>query len=62
MRLHIGRKAPKGYKEIGKSMHLGCGIWVMQIAIDHDAPIGIKKGRTRPAKAVRRDRGASDGP
>ena len=31
MRLHIGRKAPFGFREVGKSMHLGFGVWVMQI-------------------------------
>jgi len=26
--LHIGKKVPKGWKEIGASMHLGKGIWM----------------------------------
>jgi hypothetical protein len=31
MRLHIGRKAPFGYREVGKSMHLGFGVWILRI-------------------------------
>ncbi len=27
---HIGKKCPKGYKEIPGSMHLGKGIWALQ--------------------------------
>lgn len=39
MRLHIGKKAPFGYREVGKSMHLGFGVWVMQIEPVKKRPI-----------------------
>ncbi len=29
--IHMGKKAPKGYREDGPSMHIGRGIWVMRI-------------------------------
>lgn len=29
--LHIGRKAPKGFKELPNAIHLGKGIWLMWI-------------------------------
>lgn len=28
---HIGRKAPKGYKELPGAIHLGKGIWIIPI-------------------------------
>lgn len=29
--IYIGRKAPKGYREVGKSMHIGFGVWIMRV-------------------------------
>jgi len=27
--LHIGKKAPKGFKEMANGIHLGKGIWIL---------------------------------
>ncbi len=27
--LHIGKKVPKGFKELGGGIHLGRGLWVL---------------------------------
>lgn len=29
--VHIGRKAPKGFKELPGGIHLGKGIWILPI-------------------------------
>ena len=29
--LHIGKKVPKGFKELPGSIHLGKGIWVLRM-------------------------------
>ena len=29
--LHIGKKAPKGYKEVAGGVHLGKGLWILPI-------------------------------
>ena len=29
--IHIGKKAPKGFKELPRAIHLGRGIWMMRI-------------------------------
>ena len=31
MRLHIGRKAPKGFVELPGAVHMGKGVWMMRI-------------------------------
>jgi len=28
---HIGRKVPRGFVEVGKSIHLGKGIWMLRM-------------------------------
>jgi hypothetical protein len=28
--IHIGKKAPKGFKEVAGSIHLGKGIWALK--------------------------------
>lgn len=28
--LHIGKKAPKGFRELPGGMHLGKGIWILR--------------------------------
>lgn len=31
MRIHIGKKAPKGYRELPGGVHLGKGIWMLRV-------------------------------
>ena len=31
MRIHIGRKAPKGFVELPGAVHMGKGVWMMRI-------------------------------
>jgi hypothetical protein len=35
VRIHIGKKPPKGYKEIS-SIHLGRGMWMFSLEKDDD--------------------------
>lgn len=32
--VHVGRKAPKGWKELAGGIHLGKGIWMMRVVKD----------------------------
>jgi hypothetical protein len=38
IRLHIGKKVPKGYEELPGSIHIGKGIWIFKI---------VKSGESR---------------
>lgn len=49
VRLHIGRKAPKGFVELPGAVHMGKGIWMMRIA-----PEGKSGGLGRIAAKVRK--------
>ena len=39
--IHIGRKCPKGTKEVAGSIHLGKGIWALRCAIVNENEEGI---------------------
>ena len=41
--LHIGRKAPKGWREEPGAIHLGRGLWAMWIVRVY--PVGAEGGR-----------------
>lgn len=32
--IHIGRRAPKGFREVAGSVHLGRGIWALRCVKD----------------------------
>ncbi len=37
--LYLGRKAPKGYREVGPAMHLGKGVWMLRIEPIEPLPV-----------------------
>jgi hypothetical protein len=43
--LHIGRKAPKGFREAGKGIHLGQGCWILPIELigDNEPPEALER-------------------
>lgn len=51
MIVHIGRKVPKGLREVAGSIHLGRGIWAFRCEVDKEvaakprARKGARKGR-----------------
>lgn len=43
---HVGRKCPKGTKEVAGSIHLGKGIWMLKCEILKDKRCGADKEKT----------------
>lgn len=34
--IYVGKKVPKGFKEVAGSIHLGKGIWMFKVVSDED--------------------------
>ncbi len=42
--IHIGRKVPKGFREVPGGIHLGGGIWILRMEpIDKEGKDGKRK-------------------
>ena len=45
--LHVGRKVPKGYRELPGAMHLGGGVWLLPME-----PVTAPEDGMRPKAVV----------
>ena len=43
--IHIGRKVPKGFKELAGAVHLGKGIWILPMEKDLEVHPNPKRGK-----------------